>query len=337
MNAVSGTARSTSATARRREIRFFGAGVDIRVMRRLPLCVLGFVLIGVTLASSVAVAAVSISRAELNGTRLRLEGRATANSTITVDGVAMGTSDAAGNFRIEKDPFAKPADCTVAVNDGSPTPTKATLSGCTVTAPPPPPPPPASSPSLSAVTINPADVIGGEPATGTVTLSSAAPAGGVQVPLSSDNPAAATVPPSVTVPAGATTASFTVTTNVVSNPQSALIIGTAGGVTTYGIITAWTPFLFANGSIAILPGGNGSGRVTSQPAGIDCTIVGGNGVGPGACTAFFLVGTVVRLNARPAADSSFVGFRATPGCFDPSKVTVARGVTIVCQPGFFLK
>jgi len=171
--------------------------------------------------------------------------------------------------------------------------------------------------------------------TGTATLTSTAPSGGVEVVLSSDNPVAATVPPSVTVPANSRSASFPVATNVVPNPQSALIIGTAGGVTTYGIVTAWTPFLFANGSISIVPGGTGSGRVTSQPAGIDCTITLGNGAG--ACSVFFPVGTVVRLDARPASDSSFVGFRPTPGCIDASRVTVSRGALISCQPGFVLR
>ena len=37
-------------------------------------------------------AAVSISRAEVSGDRLRIEGSATANRPITVDGVQMGTS-----------------------------------------------------------------------------------------------------------------------------------------------------------------------------------------------------------------------------------------------------
>jgi hypothetical protein len=69
--------------------------------------------------------------------------------------------------------------------------------------------------------------------------------------------------------------------------------------------------------------------------GIDCTITQGNGAG--TCSAFFPVGTVVRLDARPAADSSFVGWRPTPGCADASKVTVARGTTITCQPGFVLR
>lgn len=282
------------------------------------------------LAVSSALADVQITRAELNGTSVRIEGTAIANRTITVNGVAMGTSDSAGNFRVESNSFAKPADCLVSVNDGSPTPATATLSGCTVSSPPP-----ASTPTLSKVTVNPTDVVGGTSSTGTVTLTSAAPAGGFQVALTSDNPVAATVPPSVTVAAGSTGASFTITTNPIGNPQSSLIIGTAGGITTYGIITVWTPFLFANGFVSVIPGGGGSGQVTSQPAGIDCTIA--NGSGSGACTSAFPVGTVVRLDARPAANSSFVGFRQTPGCFDASKITVARGVTITCQVGFVLR
>jgi hypothetical protein len=189
--------------------------------------------------------------------------------------------------------------------------------------------------ALSTVKVNPTDVLGGDPATGTVTLNASASAGGFTVSLTSDNPAAATVPASVTVPAGAQSASFPVTTFVVPNPQSALIIGTGGGVTTYAIITAWTPSTFNRGSISILPGGNGSGRVTSQPAGIDCTIVAGNG--SGACTASFPVGTTVRLDARAAAGSRFQGFRGLPGCADPSRITVARGTNIVCQPGFSAK
>jgi hypothetical protein len=289
------------------------------------------------LAASSALAAVTISRAELNGTSVRIEGTAVPNHSITVNGVAMGTSDSAGNFRIESNSFAKPADCKVSVDDGSATPATATLQGCTVSSPtPPPPPPPSATPTLSKVTVNPTDVVGGTSSTGTVTLSSAAPAGGFQVSLTSDNPVAASVPPSVTVAAGSTSASFTISTNQIGNPQSSLIIGTAGAITTYGIITVWTPFLFANGFVAVIPGGGGSGQVTSQPAGINCTITNGSGSG-GTCTAAFPVGTVVRLDARPAADSSFVGFRATPGCFDASKITVARGVTITCQVGFVLR
>src|SRR5215210_5698658 len=292
------------------------------------------VLISALVVASAAQAAVSISRAELNGTQLRIEGQASPNHTITVDGVAMGTSDGAGKFRIDRSGFTAPADCTVDVNDGSATAATARLSGCTVSSSPPP----ASSASLSSLTVSPTDVVGPDPATGTVTLTSAAPTGGFTVDLTSDNTAAATVPPSVTVPAGSTRATFTVSTREVTNAQSAVIIGTVGGdfnTERHAIITVWDPFHFSNGSIAILPGGNGSGRVTSQPAGIDCTITRGNG--SGTCTSFFPVGTVVKLDARPAADSTFVGWRSLPGCFDASKVRVARGTTITCQPGFFLR
>src|SRR5262249_59680845 len=92
--------------------------------------------------------------------------------------------------------------------------------GCRVT------PPPSSTASLSTIRVTPKDVVGGAPSTGTATLTTAAPASGFVVSLSSDNTAAATVPPSVTVPAGATSASFPIATTVVPNSQSALIIGT---------------------------------------------------------------------------------------------------------------
>src|SRR5215207_3423975 len=294
------------------------------------------VVIGALVVASVAQAAVSISRAELNGTQLRIEGQASANRTITVDGVAMGTSDGSGRFKIERSVFAAPADCTVDVNDGSATAATARLSGCTVSSSPPP----ATSATLSSLAVSPADVVGPDPATGTVTLSSAAPSGGFTVDLTSDNTAAATVPPSVTVPAGSTSAAFTVSTKEVTNAQSAVIIGTVGGdfnTERHAVITVWDPFHFSNGSIAILPGGTGSGRVSSQPAGIDCTITGGNGTNDGPCTAFFPTGTIVKLDARPAADSNFVGWRSLPGCFDASKVRVARGTTITCQPVFSLR
>ena len=293
------------------------------------------VLLGALVVASVAQAAVSISRAELSGTQLRIEGQASPNHTITVDGVAMGTSDGAGKFRIDRSGFTAPADCTVDVNDGSATAASARLSGCTVSSSPPPP---SSSVSLSSLTVSPADVLGPEQATGTVTLSSAAPSGGFTVDLTSDNTAAATVPPSVTVPSGSTRATFTVSTKELTNAQSAVIIGTVGGdfgTERHAVITVWDAFHFSNGSIAIVPGGNGSGRVTSQPAGIECTITAGNG--SGSCSAFFPTGTIVRLDARPAADSSFQGWRGLPGCSDPSKIRVARGTTINCQPGFSLK
>jgi hypothetical protein len=304
-------------------------------MMRRTTRVLSATAVGVVVAAvfaAAALAAVSITRAELSDSKLRVEGRgATPNTTVTVNGgQASGTSDVSGNFRIERTGFAAPADCRVVVSDGTSS-ASATLSGCTTSTPPP-----ATSASLSSLTVSPTDILGAAGATGTVTLTAAAPSGGFLVALSRDNTTAATVRPSVTVAAGSTSATFTVTTNDVTNAQSSIILGTAAGISRHAVITVWDPFHFSNGSVAILPGGNGSGRVTSQPAVIDCTITRGNGAG--TCDEFFPVGTVVRLVARPAADSSFLGWRQSlPGCGDASKITIARGITITCQPAFVLR
>jgi hypothetical protein len=78
---------------------------------------------------------------------------------------------------------------------------------------------------VSSLTLNPTSVVGGPlgTSTGTVTLNGPAPSGGAVVLLSSNN-AAANVPANgVTVPAGAMSATFTVTTNVVVGSTSATI------------------------------------------------------------------------------------------------------------------
>ncbi|MEZ5361746.1 MAG: hypothetical protein R2748_05210 [Bryobacterales bacterium] len=68
----------------------------------------------------------------------------------------------------------------------------------------------------------PTSVTGGQPSTGTVTLSAAAPAGGILVNLSSDN-GNATVAASLVIPEGQTTGQFTVTTATVGSQQTAQI------------------------------------------------------------------------------------------------------------------
>src|SRR5438132_5878414 len=70
-------------------------------------------------------------------------------------------------------------------------------------------------PAADALSVIPTAVIGGNSAQGTVTLASAAPSGGLSVPLSSSDPSAS-VPSSVTVPAGSYSATFTVTTAAVA-------------------------------------------------------------------------------------------------------------------------
>lgn len=83
--------------------------------------------------------------------------------------------------------------------------------------------------ALSSVSVLPTSVTGGAGAQGTVTLAGPAPAGGAVVALSSGNPAAAAVPPSVTVAAGATSATFPITTSAVSAFTTVVITGVYQG------------------------------------------------------------------------------------------------------------
>src|SRR5205807_1857642 len=86
--------------------------------------------------------------------------------------------------------------------------------------------------TLSSLTLSPTSVIGGsQSATGTVTLSGPAPSGGAVVSLSSSNPSVAAVPAGVTVPAGASTASFAVTTGAVVASTTVSITASFGGAT----------------------------------------------------------------------------------------------------------
>ena len=96
---------------------------------------------------------------------------------------------------------------------------------------------PTTAPTLSTLSLNPASVTGGTSSTGTVTLTAPAPAGGMVVTLASNNTAAATVPASVTVAAGATSATFTVTTNAVTASTAVAISATAGVVTRSATLT----------------------------------------------------------------------------------------------------
>ncbi len=91
--------------------------------------------------------------------------------------------------------------------------------------------------SLSAITLNPTSTRGGNDVTGTATLSSPAPSGGVVVTLTSSNSSLASVPTSVTVPAGATSASFSIRTHSVSNTSSVTIGGSGGGASQSRVLT----------------------------------------------------------------------------------------------------
>ena len=91
--------------------------------------------------------------------------------------------------------------------------------------------------ALSAISLSPASVVGGNPSQGTATLTSAAPSGGAVVMLSSSNTAAATVPASVAIAAGSTSATFALTTAAVSASTPVTITGSYGGATRMATLT----------------------------------------------------------------------------------------------------
>jgi hypothetical protein len=65
---------------------------------------------------------------------------------------------------------------------------------------------------IASLVFNPSTVKGGNASTGTITLQQAAPAGGLVILLSSNNPTFVSMPASVVVPAGQTQVTFTVNT-----------------------------------------------------------------------------------------------------------------------------
>jgi hypothetical protein len=100
----------------------------------------------------------------------------------------------------------------------------------TVTVNPAPPPPPPPLPALATLTLSRGSVVGGNPATGTVTLSPQAPSGGAAVTLTSSNPSLASVPANVVVPEGATSATFQVTTAATKKNALATLSASCNGV-----------------------------------------------------------------------------------------------------------
>ena len=174
-------------------------------------------------------------------------------------------------------------------------------------------------PTLSSLTLNPTSVTGGNPSTGTVTLSGPAPAGDAQVTLSSSNPSVANVPSSVPVPAGTTSSTFTVNTSGVAASNS-VTISASYGVTQTASLTV-IPLVIT--SLTLNPtsvtGGNPStGIVTlNGPApagGVQVALYSSNSsaatvppsvpVQAGATSASFTVNTSLQLFSTSATISA---------------------------------
>jgi hypothetical protein len=159
------------------------------------------------------------------------------------------------------------------------------------------------APALSAVSMSPSTVVGGSPSTGTVTLTAAAPTGGVAVGLAS-NTAAASVPESVTVPAGATSSTFAASTTAVTASTPVTITATAGAVTRTATLTVNPPGQSA--TLSVTATGRAGERIASSPAGINVA-VGSTG------SASFAVGTSITLSVTNGRDAIWSGACSSGG------------------------
>jgi hypothetical protein len=199
----------------------------------------------------------------------------------------VSASTTLGRFDITTGPVDAPTNVTISVTG------RGVTRSATLTVSP-------SLPALTGLSVNPSSVSGGTPSTGTVTLGSAAPSGGATVSLGSNLPGSASVPATVTVPAGATSASFGITTFPVDN-TTVQLSATLGNATQFAALSITRSATSALSAISLSPstvvGGNSStGTVTlsaAAPAG----------------------GTVVTLSDNSAAASV------------PASVTVAAGTT----------
>jgi hypothetical protein len=167
---------------------------------------------------------------------------------------------------------------------------------------------PAPAPAaVASLAVSPASVVGGSGATATVTLTAAAPAGGAAVALSSAGSAVA-VPAGVTVPAGATSATFPVTTSAVTLTVSATISATYGGATASAILTVTAAPAPAPAPAAALA------SLALSPT----TVVGGATV----------TGTVTLTAAAPAGGAVIALGSSRPAVVPvPATVTVPAGAT----------
>lgn len=199
----------------------------------------------------------------------------------------INASTTLGRFNITTGSVTAPTDVTISVTG------RGVTRSATLTVSP-------SLPALTGLSVNPSSVTGGTPSTGTVTLGSAAPAGGATVSLGSNQPGAASVPGTVTVPAGATSASFEVTTFPVDN-TTVQLSATLGSATQFAALSVTRASSSALSTISLSPS----------------TVVGGNSATGTArlSAAAPPGGTVVALSDNSAATSV------------PASVTVAAGTT----------
>ena len=193
--------------------------------------------------------------------------------------------------------------------------------------------------AVNSVTLSPSSVIGGfGNSTGTVTIGSAAPAGGLVVNLSSNNTGGATVPATVTVTEGATSATFTVTSQVVTSVVSPTISAASGGASASAVLTV-NPVTVSTVTLgqSTIVGGTGSvsGTVTlnmAAPSGgvtvslsssttSAATVPGSVNIASGATSANFTVSTLgVSSPTTVTITATYQGSKTATLTVDPASI-----------------
>lgn len=136
-------------------------------------------------------------------------------------------------------------------------------------------------PLISGLNINATWMVGGNTVAGTVTLGDPAPAGGYQVAIVSSDPAASFPGGAIlTIPAGATSASFTISTGVVAAGTLVNITASALGssqVTSFNVVPQYvlTSMTTVNSSAPGIVGGTSgtSGTITLSSPAVDGGVV----------------------------------------------------------------
>jgi hypothetical protein len=170
---------------------------------------------------------------------------------------------------------------------------------------------------LTSLSVNPATVVGGTGATGTVTLSGPAPTEGASVSLQSSIIAAATVPSSVTVPANSTSTTFTVTTYAVASNTSTTITASIG-VSRTASVTVNTASLssISRSPTSVVGGASSTGTVTL------------NGPAPSGGTLITLQTSNSAVARVPSNATIAAGSTSTTFTITTTPVSANKSVTI---------
>jgi hypothetical protein len=194
---------------------------------------------------------------------------------------------------------------------------------------------PRPDPAILSVTVDPSDLIGGcQTASGTVIITSPAPAGGTVVSLTSTN-ASVAVLPRITIPQGAVSASFTPTISAASAVQTGTLTASVPGSGKRVVIT-----IRPGGTAALhmmpdslVGGAQSTGQVTfACPAGQEDLIVSLTSSQPGVVQVPAMVAVVpgalgasFSVTTRPVATD-------TPVVITAAFAGLTRSATLLVQP-----